>query len=62
MMVGGFIQYQGVWTTPSVGNIAPGMTATATTKDLLQVQVTVSNVAGTISYETQRTLLTFGGF
>lgn len=35
--------------------------ATGTTKDLLQVQVVVTNVAGTLTYETQRTLLTFGG-
>lgn len=41
--------------------IAPGMTATGTTKDLLEVAVAITNSTGAKTYETQRTLLTFGG-
>jgi prepilin-type N-terminal cleavage/methylation domain-containing protein len=32
------------------------------TEDVLQVQVTVQNAAGTRTYEVQRTLMSFGGF
>jgi hypothetical protein len=47
--------------TTTVG-MPPGFTATGTTKDLLEIVVVVTNTAGTTTYETQRTLLTFGGF
>lgn len=54
-------QSQGYTATTTVG-IAPGMTATGTTRDLLEVVAVVTNASGTKTYETQRTLLTFGGF
>lgn len=40
---------------------APGTTSTNTTKDLLEVKTVVSTTTGT-TLETQRTLMTFGGF
>lgn len=38
------------------------LTSTSTTRDLLEVKVVVTNAAGSKTYETQRTLMTFGGF
>ena len=51
-----------VYTATTTVGMPVGYTSTGTTADLREVVCTVTNAAATKTYETQRTLLSFGGF